>query len=107
MRQTMRRRQRLCGLSLLAPYSGKTACPANLSLLPCVSKPCSHCVSLVRCCAHRHGNAAALFVDASVDHFGMAMQPTCAGAVGGVEVKLDKHASSSQPCFNRSVKRVD
>src|SRR5580698_4662913 len=54
---------------------------------------------------HGHGNAA-MIVENLVDHFGMAMQPADAGAVGWIEIELDQHAAGTEPLLNRRIKDV-
>jgi hypothetical protein len=54
-----------------------------------MGKPGPHLVSPVLRCAHSQCSATALFVDALVNHFGVAVEPAQTGAVSGIKLKFD------------------
>ena len=54
-----------------------------------------------------HGHVEAAVVKLLVEHFRIAMQPADAGAVGGVDRKVQRRARCRQPLLDRGEQRVD
>ena len=54
-----------------------------------------------------HGHVETAVVQLLVEHFGIAMQPADASAVGGVDRQVQRRACRRQPLFDRGEERVD
>ena len=54
-----------------------------------------------------HGHVEAAVVELLVEHFGIAMQPADAGAVGSIDREIERRARRRQPILDRGQQLID